>query len=59
MTAARGDAYIYTNEPHSGMSYSEGRTTIDAMEQRSGFDFFANVPKELQDPAESTSTSVF
>ncbi len=59
MTAARGDAYIYTNEPHSGMSYSEGRTTIDAMEQRSGFDFFANVPKELQDPAESTSSSVF
>lgn len=59
MTAARGDAYLFTNEAHKGMSYSEGRTTIDAMEQRSGFDFFANVPKELQDAAEKTSSTVF
>ena len=59
MTGARGDAYIFTNERHAGMSYSEGRTTIDEMELRSGFDFFTNVPKELQDPAEHASSSVF
>ena len=59
MTGAKGDAYIFTNERHAGMSYSEGRTTIDAMEQRSGFDFFTNVPKELQDAAEQTSSNVF
>ena len=58
MTAAKGDAYIFTNEAHSGMSYSAGRTTIDAIEQRSGFDFFHNVPAELQDAAERTSTGL-
>ena len=59
MTGARGDAYCFTNVSHAGESYSKGRTTIDAMEQRSGFDFFANVPKELQEAAEKTSSSVF
>lgn len=58
MTAAKGDAYVFTNEAHSGMKYSEGRTTIDAIEQRSGFDFFHNVPAELQDAAERTSSGV-
>lgn len=59
MTGARGDAYCFTNVSHAGESYSKGRTTIDAMEQRSGFDFFANVPKELQEAAEKTSSGVF
>lgn len=51
MTAAKGAAYIYTNESHSGQSYSNSafRTTIDAIEQRTGFNFFANVPAEFQD----------
>lgn len=59
MTSAKGVAYIFTNETHPGMSYSQGATTIDAIEQRSGFDFFANVPKDLQDAAEQMSGSVF
>ncbi len=59
MTGAKGCAYIYTNEPHSGMSYSQGITTIDAMEQRSGFDFYANVPAQFQDAAESSSSSIW
>ena len=59
MTGAKGCAYIYTNEPHSGMSYSQGITTIDAMEQRSGFDFYANVPAQFQDAAESSSSPIW
>ena len=58
MTAARGCAYLYTNEAHSG-NYSQGITSIDAVEQRSGWDFYANVPKELQDAAEAQSASIW
>ena len=46
---------------HSGEKYTDSkfRTTIDAIEQRAGFDFFANVPKELQDAAEKQSASLW
>ena len=57
MTAAKGSAYLFTNVSHSGMKYSEALTTIDAVEERSGFNFFANVPSELQEAAERTSDS--
>lgn len=59
MTAAKGCAYLFTNESHSGENYSSGITTIDAVEQRSGWDFFANVPKNLQDTAEAQKSSVW
>ena len=59
MTGAKGCAYIFTNESHKGMSYSQGITTIDAIEERSGFDFYVNVPKEFQDAAESSSKSIW
>ena len=58
MTAAKGCAYLFTNEDQSG-SYAKGITSIDAIEQRSGWDFFANVPKDLQDAAESSSTALW
>lgn len=57
ITAARGCAYIYTNTAHAGGVYSDGETTIDAIETRAGFDFFPNVPAALQTPAEN-GTSV-
>ena len=61
MTAASGCAYIFTNEAHSGDKYTDTkfRTTIDAIEQRTGFDFFANVPSSLQDTAEGQSASLW
>jgi DNA/RNA endonuclease G (NUC1) len=34
-------------------------TTIDAIEKRSGFDFFANVPEDLQEAAESQSSQLW
>jgi DNA/RNA endonuclease G (NUC1) len=58
MTSAKGCAYIYTNESHSG-NYSQGITTIDAIEERAGFDFFANVPAALQTAAEKSSKSIW
>jgi len=58
MTAAKGCAYLFTNEAHSG-KYSQGLTSIDAIEQRSGWDFFANVPQDLQSTAESSSSAIW
>lgn len=58
MTAAKGCAYIFTNESHSG-NYSQGLTSIDAIEARSGWDFFTNVPKDLQDAAENKTNAIF
>lgn len=58
MTAAKGCAYLFTNEAQSG-NYSQGITTIDAIEQRSGWDFFTNVPKSLQDTAEAQRSAVW
>ena len=58
MTAAKGCAYIFENKAQSG-SYQQGRTSIDAIENRAGFDFFANVPAALQNAAESSSASIW
>ena len=67
MTAASGIAYLYTNEDHSNdnngnkVNYYDSRyvTTIDAIEQRSGFEFFVNVPEDLQEAAESQSSQLW
>lgn len=61
MTAASGCAYIFTNEAHSGESYTDSkfRTTIDAIEQRTGIDFFHNVPDNFENTAEQSSTPLW
>ena len=60
MTGAQGIAYIFTNEVHTGYyDDSEYVTTIDAIELRSGFNLFANVPEDLQTTAESTATPLW
>ncbi len=61
MTAAQGVAYLFTNESHSGEKYTDTkfRTTIDAIEERTGFDFFVNVPPNLQDAAEQQSSALW
>jgi DNA/RNA endonuclease G (NUC1) len=58
MTSAQGIAFVYTNVSHTGENwYKEGTngfvTSIDAIEQRAGFDFFAKVPDNLEEAAES------
>lgn len=60
ITGAQGIAFVYTNESHAGESYYKTGTggfvtSIDAIEQRTGFDFFAKVPDNLEDGAESNT----
>lgn len=61
MTDAKGIAYLYTNEAHTGVTYynSSFVTTIRAIEDRTGFNFFANVPADLQNTAEQTATALW
>ena len=58
MTGASGKAFIYANENHPSVStkpynHADYVTTIDAIESRSGFDFFKNVPAQFQTSAEN------
>ena len=56
MSAAVGCAYLVnTNSSNTAPT----ATTIDAIESRTGFDFFANVPSSLQATAESQAYSFF
>ena len=66
MTAAKGCAYLFENVAHSGNDYDaesggkpKYRTSIDAIEQRTGWNFFVNVPQGLQDDAEKTSSPIW
>ena len=56
MTAAVGCAYLFdTNSSNVAPTV----TTIDAIESRTGFDFFVNVPAILQSSAESSTHTFF
>ena len=59
MTAATGCAYLFENREYSATNYSAYKTTIDAIEQRTGLDFFHNVPDDLENAAESVAGSPF
>lgn len=59
MTSAQGCAYLFTNESHTGKQYSSFITSIDAIEQRTGFDFFPRVPSQLQTQAEQSSSPLW
>ena len=59
MTAAKGAAYIFTNESHSGENFYNNIETIDNIERLTGIDFFCNVPKTLQESAESTKKALW
>ena len=56
MNAAVGCAYLVNTNSSNTAPTS---TTIDAIESRTGFDFFANVPSSLQTTAESQTHSFF
>ncbi len=66
MSSAKGCAYLFTNvahwngnKPESEYDKAEFLTTIDAIEERSGFDFFTNVPKKFQDNAENCKIPIW
>lgn len=57
ITGAQGIAFVYTNEAHNGNYYDNSYvTSIDAIEVRAGFDFFANVPSGVQASAEANTS---
>ena len=56
MNAAVGCAYLVET---NSSNIAPTATTIDAIESRTGFDFFANVPTSLQTTAESQTYSFF
>ena len=56
MTAAVGCAYLVETNSEN---VAPTATTIDAIEFRTGFDFFTNVPASLQNAAESQTYSFF
>ena len=56
MTAASGCAYLVETNSEN---VAPTATTIDAIELRTGFDFFTNVPASLQNAAESQTYSFF
>lgn len=60
VTVAKGVAYLTTgNNASANTAYSNWVTTIDEIESITGFDFFTNVPKSLQDAAEASRTPLF
>lgn len=59
MTAAKGIGYLMPHETPLNTEYSKFAMSIDKIEALAGFDFFCNVPKSLQDKAESNTTELF
>lgn len=59
MTASKGCAYLFENKAYSSGTPSNYTTTIDAIEARTGFDFFPAVPNSLQSTAEASSTPLW
>lgn len=55
MTGAKGAGYVFN---HTG-DLSRQNVTIDSIEARTGFDFFANVPDTLENAAEASSYNFF
>ena len=57
VTGAQGIAFVYTNESHGSDSYYKASyvTSINNIETRAGFDFFAAVPAAYQDSAEENT----
>ena len=58
MTSAKGIGYLFPHETPKG-SYSSYNKSIDEIEALAGFDFFCNVPENLQKSAEANKTALF
>ena len=58
MTSAKGIGYLFPHEAEKG-SYSKYNKSIDEIEALAGFDFFCNVPENLQKSAEANKTALF
>lgn len=62
MTGAVGCAYVFTNEAKDNNAATElpkYQTTIEAIEQRAGFNFFPQIPSTLRSGAEEIATTLW
>ena len=59
MTSAKGAAYIFTNEAHTGENFQYNVTKIDEIETLTGIDFFCNVPQAIQESAENMKKNLW
>ncbi len=60
VVSAKGTAYLTSgNSAAANTAYSTWITTIDAVEEITGLDLFANVPAAIQSTAESLAVSLF
>ena len=60
VVSAKGTAYLTSgNSKEANTAYSTWITTIDAVEEITGLDLFANVPAAIQSTAESLAVSLF
>lgn len=53
VTSASAIGFWFTHEAHSGENWQSFATSVDAIEQKTGFDFFANLPESLAASAEA------
>ena len=58
MTSAKAVGYLMPHDSPLNSGYSKYAKTIDAIESVAGFDFFTNVPSDLQTAAEAKITSI-
>ncbi|MGM9736173.1 MAG: DNA/RNA non-specific endonuclease [Candidatus Cryptobacteroides sp.] len=60
VVSAQGTAYLTTgNSAAANTAYSTWITSIDAVEEITGLDLFANIPSALQNSAEAQSSPLF
>ena len=55
ITAASAIGFWFTHEAHSGESYTNFATSVDFIEQKTGFNFFANLPPSIEALAETNT----
>ena len=55
ITAASAIGFWFTHEAHSGESYTNYATSVDFIEQKTGFNFFANLPPSIEASAETNT----
>lgn len=55
VTSASAIGFWFTNESHTGGTYTSFIQTVDQIEQWTGFDLFANLPDSIEATAEANS----
>jgi endonuclease G len=55
VTAASAIGFWFTHEAHSGENWQNFAVSVDEIEQKTGFNFFANLPPSVEASAETNT----